>query len=774
MIRSRALLEPFRRRTAARVPALAAAALVVTLAPLGLASTAQAATPPNDNFAQATVIDPEAGSVDGGADLTGNNEDASAEAGEPNHAHSQYGEAFHSLWWTWTAPRAVSVSLDTCGSTFDTRLAVYTGSSVGALTEVDSSNNTDANSPCPGLLSYLTFDAVEGTTYHIAVDTDGPLAQGGEPRGDMHLHFITPPAPGEPTPPPGDGGGDGGGDSGDGGDDTTSPGTVVPIETVTYKMPDLEPKGHGQWDFEDLAFANKKLGKALHDQAFYGSIDFRNIGSHVPSRYRKALYKKAPNTAILSTSPAPGKVIRSSQENPVVVHIRYWSPTTDPKYRKYLEDKLELERNRCKLLDASDYVLNRLYQSLTYDEAKKSITNSYWGKCKVWVLDDDNPGNDYNSRIFRDYVIKVKKFPQQNGIGLVVTRPREPDFAIVLREDPRYLTSPDVTSLVERNDGWYLPVSPSPSTFTVQVVERSTGRLVGGAHLDLWYVDPRGNNKTLLSTRTDDNGERAIRGTFPKAMTLYISATVTDGTMQMESTRQIDIAELGAILETPCGRTLTGWPDEGYRGDASELERCQQMEVVPANLGDGRGSAAPHTPEIGQTEAITIENGQIVAGTYNAVDVSGENVIVGAGPGLLIVGGGSPDSYSGGESLQLLSHLLADTGSAFDSALSNIRTSINGIDFDRISSTQSVLSGMGFAPAASSLLSDKGLGVIASGGGNVIASGGANVIASGGGNVIASGGGNVIASGGGNVIASGGGNVMPVHGGRVIASGALN
>jgi hypothetical protein len=59
---------------------------------------------------------------------------------------------------------------------------------------------------------------------------------------------------------------------------------------------------------------------------------------------------------------------------------------------------------------------------------------------------------------------------------------------------------------------------------------------------------------------------------------------------------------------------------------------------------------------------------------------------------------------------------------------------------------------------ASNLVSDKGLGVIAAGGGNVIAAGGGNVIAAGGGNVIAAGGGNVIAAGGGNVIAAGGGN----------------
>jgi hypothetical protein len=56
--------------------------------------------------------------------------------------------------------------MDTFGSDFDTLLAVYTGATVGGLTETASSDQE------PGGLSQsqVTFEAVAGTTYHIAVD----------------------------------------------------------------------------------------------------------------------------------------------------------------------------------------------------------------------------------------------------------------------------------------------------------------------------------------------------------------------------------------------------------------------------------------------------------------------------------------------------------------------------------------------------------------------------------------------------------------------------
>jgi len=114
-------------------------------------------TPPaNDMLTNASVITGTAATV------TGSNVGATKEAGEPNHAGNQGGM---SVWWTWTAPTNGPVTLDTIGSSFDTLLAVYTGSNVSSLSAVASNDDGAANGA-----SVLTFSAVAGTAYSIAVD----------------------------------------------------------------------------------------------------------------------------------------------------------------------------------------------------------------------------------------------------------------------------------------------------------------------------------------------------------------------------------------------------------------------------------------------------------------------------------------------------------------------------------------------------------------------------------------------------------------------------
>ena len=112
---------------------------------------------PNNNFANAQVISGSSGST------TGNNTGATKEPGEPNHAGNSGGA---SVWYRWQAPATGSVRFTTTGSNFDTLLAVYTGSSVSALTPIVS--NDDAS--FSDLTSQVTFNAVAGTTYRIAVD----------------------------------------------------------------------------------------------------------------------------------------------------------------------------------------------------------------------------------------------------------------------------------------------------------------------------------------------------------------------------------------------------------------------------------------------------------------------------------------------------------------------------------------------------------------------------------------------------------------------------
>ena len=86
---------------------------------------------------------------------------ATAEGGEPPHAGSG---AAHSVWYSWTAPADGPVAFRTCGSDFDTVLAVYQGDALGDLTPLATSDDR-----CE-LGSSVGLQATAGTTYRVAVD----------------------------------------------------------------------------------------------------------------------------------------------------------------------------------------------------------------------------------------------------------------------------------------------------------------------------------------------------------------------------------------------------------------------------------------------------------------------------------------------------------------------------------------------------------------------------------------------------------------------------
>ena len=90
------------------------------------------------------------------------NINAGKQPGEPNHAGNPGGK---SVWWTWHAPRSGPVRIQTAGSSFDTLLAVYTGTAISNLALVASNDDTN------GLLtSEVAFSAQAGTNYQIVVD----------------------------------------------------------------------------------------------------------------------------------------------------------------------------------------------------------------------------------------------------------------------------------------------------------------------------------------------------------------------------------------------------------------------------------------------------------------------------------------------------------------------------------------------------------------------------------------------------------------------------
>jgi uncharacterized repeat protein (TIGR03803 family) len=132
--------------------------LIVSVSLLLQSSTLcfQARGASNNNFANAQVLIGSTGTI------TGNNNGATKEPGEPDHAGNPGGS---SVWFRWTATATGQYAFNTSGSAIDTLLAVYTGTNVSALTAVASNDDSNTN-----LTSAVSVQAVAGTTYSIAVD----------------------------------------------------------------------------------------------------------------------------------------------------------------------------------------------------------------------------------------------------------------------------------------------------------------------------------------------------------------------------------------------------------------------------------------------------------------------------------------------------------------------------------------------------------------------------------------------------------------------------
>ena len=141
--------------------------------------------PPNDNFANAQVLNGCSGSVNG------TNEGATKESGEPNHLSTTSdptGGGSRSIWYQWLAPSSGSVTFDTAGSDFDTVMGIYTGTSVNSLTVIAQHDDV-----VPGTVrtSQITFNATAGTTYRIAVDGYNNGGAGGDV-GSVTLNWNAP------------------------------------------------------------------------------------------------------------------------------------------------------------------------------------------------------------------------------------------------------------------------------------------------------------------------------------------------------------------------------------------------------------------------------------------------------------------------------------------------------------------------------------------------------------------------------------------------------
>lgn len=129
----------------------------------------------NSQLAKVTVVLPSLGFGDnfagrGSANSVsgsglGSNGGATRQPGEPNHAFQTGGK---SVWFAWRAPGGGTATFTTAGSSFDTLLAVYTGTSVNSLTLVASDDDQGGFST-----SRVTFRAEQGVEYQIAIDGFG-------------------------------------------------------------------------------------------------------------------------------------------------------------------------------------------------------------------------------------------------------------------------------------------------------------------------------------------------------------------------------------------------------------------------------------------------------------------------------------------------------------------------------------------------------------------------------------------------------------------------
>ena len=141
------------------------------------AVTSTSNRPMNDDFASRAVVSQNI------ARIRSNNTGATTESGESALAGAP---TRATLWWEWTAPATASVTIDTTGSDYDTMLAVYTGTALGALIPVA------ANDDAPGgATSRVTFSAQAGTTYQFAVGSKGTTT--GQTL--VNLAADVPPAP---------------------------------------------------------------------------------------------------------------------------------------------------------------------------------------------------------------------------------------------------------------------------------------------------------------------------------------------------------------------------------------------------------------------------------------------------------------------------------------------------------------------------------------------------------------------------------------------------
>jgi hypothetical protein len=174
-------------------------------------------TPPaNDDFANATAIDPGALPFNDTQSALA----ATRQSGEPTPSCSVFGQANNSWWYAFTPDTSVSYTISSDSGGVPT-VALYTGTTLGDLSE---QNCRFANG------TLFTFAAHAGTTYYIRVDDYYSGAY-----GPVHLALTAAPDPIAEFSP--------------------SPGDPNQYDTMTFYDASSDPGGNAlsaeKWDFGD-------------------------------------------------------------------------------------------------------------------------------------------------------------------------------------------------------------------------------------------------------------------------------------------------------------------------------------------------------------------------------------------------------------------------------------------------------------------------------------------------------------------------------------------
>jgi hypothetical protein len=752
-------------------------ALVVFAAAI-VPAVAFAAAPSNDNFSAAAEI-PAAGGT-----ATSTNVDATAETGEPDHANSGFG-ALHSVWFKWTAPADGPTTLDTCGSGFNTRLGVYTGTAVNALTEVASNDNASPSSCGQPLFAATSFQATAGTTYRIAVDTMGgvPDDVSGPPQGNVQLALDGP-----DVPPPAD-------------DGKTTPGTAVPGKTLSLRVPDLNPSGTAFTNFISIW----AILDALKKDGLSYTIDADPFPSKEAETAKQAKYLREKGEAgdiirgklVLqnldgsnSVDLAEGSLAQfDTSQKRLKLEVDFFSPDEDKKW--LAQEKADLEKrikqnqgpetkSKCRPIAAGES--NKRIEG-RFPQANNPYL-SWGGAIKMFselgcdlVIEKTVRGKPSAPHAYVKDVLRTDA--KTSTIFLSLAQPGSHDFVFTIRESPGLVNSQAAKAKLPIGTDGLLTVSQKQlNMVTVQVIERASGRLVPG--IPVTFIGPKGD---YVTETTNGDGEYTFVSKITHEGPFRLSAEFMD----MEGYRTIRASDRGGKPYTSmAGRRMKRATTGLYGSNGDDLSLAQSLPIVPANLGTGAVGDVTSTPTVQESTVTTVDAaGRQFTGSYNTVALpDNSSVLVGAGPGLITAadptktGSGRRVARAGlPNPLEFLGAILAPLKNSIDSGVANIRLALTAANQAAIGATANVIGTGGL-----NLISDKGLGVISVGGGNVIGTGGLNlisdkglgVISVGGGNLIGQAGGNLIGQAGGNVISTGGGNLLAVHGGRVISTGGGN